>query len=582
MSSIYALNDLEAVGTHNMGLRWIFDIFFFLLLELKTTIKTKINTKLNPKDLSMSSTNDLMDIMSSSSGEKTSMNPNDTRKQLYNAIGDKIPSLKLNKPKQKVEKISKWTYSNKIKFNQNQYEQWIKLDKYLDQDDNASRDITHKFNQYIHQYRIPYFVSKDIFDESLKKYKDSLVPGIVHTLKQKYNKDFETFKKVKLEQFKNDNPDSEVVELDEHKLEKEFPEPDYLNQTNTLIEQKLKYLTFEIAQKILDLAKIYDLKWIVIQDRFNLENQEELNEALSISEIRYIFYKSCLIYFQFNGSYEMNDLLNFSLQKDLNRKHNLEKLFNRSAAEVAEEEALILEARKFEVTSKKIKEERDSIVKLLDYPKTATNFIPEQFLSAAGFSQLYKNLMKMRSSSLNKNVTMYPENPWQKQFSKFKSQKRKIDSDINDVNDEDAPMESKKKRTEAESTTESNGKKLISTLSKRVGEQKVFQANSKNELIFELVSNLTDFEKDKMHLEINSDLYTSSGILLNSSKLVSNKASVENKVDNLLKELGLPTKPIMSTSNVIKGYNTLNSVLLECINIKQTIDKLTAEEKISK
>lgn len=530
----------------------------------------------------MSSTNDLMDIMSSSAGDTFTANQNDTKKQLYNAIGDKIPSLKLNKPKQKVNKVSKWTYSNKIKYKNNNYEQWIKLDKFLDKDDDASRDITHKFNQYIHQYKIPYFVSKDVFDESLKKYKDSLIPGIVHSLKLKYNKDFESFKNLKFEELKKENPEAETSELDEEKLRSDLPEPDYLSQTHMLIEQKLKYLTFEIAQKILDLAKIYDLKWIVIQDRFNIDNQEELNKAFTISEIRYIFYKSCLIYFQFNGRYEMNDLLNFSLQKDLNRKHNLEKLFNRSAAEVAEEEALILEARKFEVTSKKIKEERDSIVKLLDYPKTATNFIPEQFLSAAGFSQLYKNLMKMRSSSLNKNVTMYPENPWQKQFSKFKSQKRKIDSDINEGNDENQQADNKGKKSESENNTDSNGKKLISALSKRVGEQKVFQANSKNELIFELVNSLTDFEKDKMHLETNSDLYTSSGILLNSNKLTTNKASVENKVDNLLKELGLPTKPIMNTTNVIKGYNTLNAVLLECISIKQTIDKMTAEEKISK
>ncbi|CAI8503764.1 unnamed protein product [Hanseniaspora opuntiae] len=530
----------------------------------------------------MSSTNDLMDIMGSSSDKKPDSSTNNIKKQLYNAIGDKIPSLKLNSAKQNIKKVGKWAYSNQIKSNNNTYEQWIKLDKHLDQDTNVSRDITHKFNQYIHQYKIPYFVSREIFDESLKKYKDSLVPSIVHSLNQKYLQELEVLKNVKIEQLKKDNPEEEPNEVDEEDLKKEFPEPDYTEQANTLIDQKLKYLTFEIAQQILDLAKIYDLKWIVIQDRFNVENQEELDKELSVSEIRYIFYKSCLIYFQHNGRYEMNDLLNFSLQKDLNRKHNLEKLFNRSAAEVAEEEALILEARKFEVTSKKIKEERDSIVKLLDYPKTATNFIPEQFLSAAGFSQLYKNLMKMRSSSLNKNVALYPENPWQKQFSKFKSQKRKIDSDTNDTNNEASPLAKKHNSLESDKVNESNSKKLISALSKRAGEQKVYQANSKNEMIYELVNNLTDFEKDKMHLEVNSDMYTSSGIMLNSNKLVTNKASVENKVDNLLKELGLPTKPIMNTTNVIKGYNTLNSVLLECINIKQSMDKLAAEEKISK
>ncbi|KAL6931751.1 uncharacterized protein HGUI_01732 [Hanseniaspora guilliermondii] len=530
----------------------------------------------------MSSTNDLMDIMGSSTENKPASSTDNIKKQLYNAIGDKIPSLKLNKPKQNVKKVGKWIYSNKIKSNRNTYEQWIKLDKNLDQDTNVSKDISHKFNQYIHQYKIPYFVSREMFDESLKKYKDSLVPSIVHSLNQKYLQELEVLKKVKMEQLKKDNPEAEANEIDEEKLKQEFLEPDYTEQANTLIDQKLKYLTFEIAQKILDLAKIYDLKWIVIQDRFNVENQKELDKELSVSEIRYIFYKSCLIYFQYNGRYEMNDLLNFSLQKDLNRKHSLDKLFNRSAAEVAEEEALILEARKFEVTSKKIKEERDSIVKLLDYPKTATNFIPEQFLSAAGFSQLYKNLMKMRSSSLNKNITLYPENPWQKQFSKFKSQKRKIDSDTNETNNEASPMVKKDINLENEKASESNSKKLISTLSKRAGEQKVYQANSKNEMIYELVNNLTDFEKDKMHLEINSDMYTSSGIMLNSNKLATNKASVENKVDTLLNELGLPTKPIMNTTNVIKGYNTLNSVLLECISIKQSIDKLTAEEKISK
>ncbi|XBW36843.1 hypothetical protein QEN19_002422 [Hanseniaspora menglaensis] len=552
----------------------------------------------------MSFKGDLMDIMDSSDGKKDDLETtpfynnslNNVKKQLYNAIGDKIPSLKIknNTSINKISKpVGKWSYSNRIKHNGLQYKQWIKGTF----DENTDIDISYKYNKYNHQYKIPYFASEEIFNKAIEKYRDSHAPELKEALKIEFDKKKELFdlkkekakldkeseikEKVKKDQITPTKVSNELKRIEKNDADMELDEPhepNYDLEAKNILDNNLKLLTFTYAQQILELAKDYDLKWIVIQDRFNRDNKAA-NVTLSVSEIKYIFYKSCTIFFQYNNRSEMNTLLNFDLEKDLARQANLERLFNRSAAEVAEEEALILEAKKFEVTSKKIKEERDSIVKLLDYPKTQPNFIPEQFLSASGFSQLYKSLMKLRSSSSNSyKFSKFPENPWKLQFSKFKSQKQKLDPDLN--NDGITKNESENNKKGGD-----NGKSdyqlnpMFSSLSKRAGNN-IAQLNTKNEMIYELLSHLTDFEKDKLHIELHSKLYTQSGISLNSNKLAANKPSVEGKIEKLYQELQIPPKPVMMTSNLIQGYTFLNSVLLECINLKQNIDKIEAEEKI--
>ncbi|OBA27858.1 hypothetical protein HANVADRAFT_51970 [Hanseniaspora valbyensis NRRL Y-1626] len=608
----------------------------------------------------MSSKNDLMDIMDNGNNtENTNQNSislnnlKNTKRQLYNAIGDKIPSLKIdknntnNKITKNTKPVSKWKFSNRVKHNNHYYQQWIKSSS---DNSNADIDITYKYDKYNHQYKIPYFISADVFNKAVEKYREAHIPKLKETIKIEFDKEKQLFalkkekekqekEKLERERLEREKQEQEKLakdkeekqkaaeaetsangtekneekkngetqdvdmdsedkktetrdvdkessaQLDKENEEEKLKEPDYDLEANILLNEKLKLLSFENVEQILELAKEFDLKWIVIQDRFNIDNRTK-KISLSVPEIKYIFYKSCTIFFQYNNRSEMNSLLNFDLEKDINRQKNLERLFNRSAAEVAEEEALILEAKKFEVTSKKIKEERDNIVKLLDYPKTQSNFIPEQFLSASGFSQLYKSLMKMRSSASNNNkFSKFPENPWKLQFSKFKSQKQKLDPESNNsnnhINSGSSSNNINNTVNDGNDTNEESYKLnfILSSLSKRAGNN-ITQANTKNEMIYELISHLTDFEKDKLHIELNSNMYAQSGISLNSSKLTTNRTSVESKIEKLYQELEIPPKPIMMTSNLIQGYNFLNGVLLECVNIKQSIDKMDADNKI--
>lgn len=547
---------------------------------------------------------DIMDTSKSSDvtiGEQNdtlNRNISSTKKQLYNAIGDKIPSLKLEDSKfnGKITKTTKpathWRYSDRIKNHNIYYKQWIKSFS----ENSSDIDITYKYEKYNHQYKIPYFISNDIFNKAIEKYKEAHIPKLKESMKMKFDKEQEllaakkeqerTEQKQKQdekeddEQKENQHGETVLASSDEQDGEMEVEdvkEPDYDADANKVLNERLRLLTFDNVQQILELAKDYDLKWIIIQDRFIMANRAK-KIFLSVPEIKYIFYKSCTIFFQYNNRSEMNALLNFDLEKDLNRQANLERLFNRSAAEVAEEEALILEAKKFEVTSKKIKEERDNIVKLLDYPKAQPNFIPEQFLSASGFSHLYKSLMKMRSSASNHNkFSKFPDNPWKLQFSKFKSQKQKLDPESNNSNNSKYNETINKGNNNDDDEFKLNP--ILSSLAKRAKDN-ITQANTKNEIIYELISQLTEFEKDKLHIEVNSKLYTQSGISLNSSKLATNKSSVESKVEKLHRELEIPAKPVMMTTNLIQGYNFLNGVLLECINMKQSIDKIVADEKI--
>ena len=104
------------------------------------------------------------------------------------------------------------------------------------------------------------------------------------------------------------------------------------------------------------LCRRYDLSWFVIYDRYNF------GEEKSLEDLKEMFYEVCRKYFLAKDPNDTTlSLLDYKKDKEVERKKYLKRLLSRSAAEIAEEEALIIESKKFEMAAKKTLSERESI-----------------------------------------------------------------------------------------------------------------------------------------------------------------------------------------------------------------------------
>ena len=151
-------------------------------------------------------------------------------------------------------------------------------------------------------------------------------------------------------------------------------------------EENISQWEFKEVRQLFDLCRKYDLRWFIIQDRFEGETTRTLED------MKDAFYTICRRYFLTKEpDNPLIPSLNFSKQKEMERKRYLQRLLSRSAAEIAEEEALIVESKKFEMAAKKTLSERETLLRLLDSPHSDKPV--SQFLTSQGMTQLYNCLL---------------------------------------------------------------------------------------------------------------------------------------------------------------------------------------------
>ncbi|KAJ3104053.1 swr complex subunit [Phlyctochytrium planicorne] len=124
--------------------------------------------------------------------------------------------------------------------------------------------------------------------------------------------------------------------------------------------------SFEETVYLLELCKQFDLRFIIISDRF--EFQGKLRPTEDLKERYYTVTRKIQ---QVRNDPAEADVVpyNFSKAKEIERKKNLELLYNRPP-EIEKEESLLLdELRRREVNEKKWAIERERIVRLLSSPE---------------------------------------------------------------------------------------------------------------------------------------------------------------------------------------------------------------------
>ncbi|AMD20275.1 HDL469Wp [Eremothecium sinecaudum] len=348
-------------------------------------------------------------------------------------------------------------------------------------------------------------------------------------------------------------------------------------------DKKSPQWDYEEVRYLFDLAKRYDLRWFIIFDHFNYK------ENRSLEDLKEIFYTVCQRFLQTKD--RNNPLLanlTYNKKQEIERKQYLKRLLARSAAEIAEEEALIMESRKFEMAAKKTLQEREALLRLLDHPQSDSNI--SHFLTSQGMNRLYNNLLNDKQRRRKPDTTP-PENPWMKQQQQFAQQKQQLQlqHQQNVQPPEPKPVEVKveanipsspvppspNKRTAEQPLPHKMNKK------QKLEMQTAIRRKQDSEYAQHLLGNFTIEERESLGVTLHGEKL-SPGVFLRSSKISTYKPAIQNKVVSVLREVGLPVRPAMPSAKVVQQHEELLKRIVTLLDLKRQIDKMEAEKAIAK
>ncbi|CCE65281.1 hypothetical protein TPHA_0K01480 [Tetrapisispora phaffii CBS 4417] len=375
---------------------------------------------------------------------------------------------------------------------------------------------------------------------------------------------------------------------------------------NNKKEKTQKEWSFKEVEYLFNLCRKFDLNWHVIYDRYNFENENNDNEDRRLDDLKAKFYEISKKYFlTIRPDDPLVAQLTYSKEKELERKRYLDRLLARSAAEIAEEEALIIESRKFEMAAKKTLNERENLLRLLDSPNSNQSI--SQYMTSQGISQLYSSLLTDKSRK-RKHMTSVPENPWMKQQNQFAQQRQRFQQmhgikqegsnistnkpnrqnttnyDISTSTNDDTNMEAGSHGLEAELNADSN---MLSQSQKSVTKKQKLELQIANkrkaesEYADSILQNFNKEEQESLGLKAHGEKLKP-GVYTRSSKISTYKPAVQNKINIIIQELGLPLRPVMLTSKVFDKYEELSKQIVTLNDLKRHLDKLEAENFIIK
>lgn len=330
-------------------------------------------------------------------------------------------------------------------------------------------------------------------------------------------------------------------------------------------DEKEPEWTYEETQLLFELCKTFELKWPIIYDRFPLKDRR-------LEDLKEQFYRICSLTLKDNGTgnpHLLESLDAFSKPAELDRKRYLENLLKRTPAEIAEEESLVIEARRFELAAKKMLMERSNLLTLLDLPQSSQ--LVQQYQSSQGLTNLYNNLMIMDKHQKKKQL-----------------QQRSNTS--TDPVPPAIPMAASSSFKKDKSFQTHLQQYLTGVLKQQQtsGQHVKGEANAIQQL---LAKKLTAKEEEAYGLHYHANERLTPGVMLRSSHRLpglQQRQSVFKSINLLLQELDIPTvggtswKPVMPTRRTMAKYDELIKACVALLEVKKGKDKLEAEIELIK
>lgn len=538
------------------------------------------------------SANDILDVLNIQRDEstqpkkkqKTEAQPQPQKggmaRELYNLLGPNTPPVNMamgpgSKIKdRKLMKVSPWTrmpfVPNKQAKNGPTLRHWEKGSKELLEQGRENKPYF--FDKFIVSIDIPELVDEEKYDKFMEDIKAK------NEQKKKEREEREAKHKdevKKAEEVKKAKDEAKVKKEDEGSSEKsdlngsgpkDKKDSEVAKEVSEeKAEEPEREWTYEETKLLFELCKTFELKWPVVFDRFPARDRK-------LEDLKEQFYRISSLILKDSGTgnpHLLESLDAFSKLAELDRKQYLENLLKRTPAEIAEEESLVIEARRFELAAKKMLMERSNLLTLLDLPQASQLVL--QYQSSQGLTNLYNNLMIM-----------------DKQQKKKQLQQRAVST--NDPVPPAIPLaaSSSFKRDKAFQT---HLQQYLSGVLKQQQSSGQHVKGEPNSIQLLLAKRLTPKEEEAYGLHYHANERLTPGVMLRSSHRLpglQQRQSVFKSINLLLQELDIPTvggttwKPVMPTRKTMAKYDELIRATVALLEVKKGKDKMEAEIELIK
>ena len=301
-----------------------------------------------------------------------------------------------------------------------------------------------------------------------------------------------------------------------------------------------------------------------MQDNANSDGDKV--QGRTIEDLKDRLYKVSAVILEKSGD-EIKDaalirsLKSFNKNKEYERRSYLEHLIERTPTEIAEEESLVVEARKLELAAKKMLIERVQLLQLLDFPQASGSV--QKYMTSQGLTDLYNVLMNADKSKKRKIETPVPPELGPSALPHTQLMQVKQQEAQQRVNRKTSRR--KKKATSPESHSSSS----------------LPYDNEVMEIHNLLRSRLTQEQMDVYGISLHEEKIQP-GVALRSQKLPSFKPMVQNKVFEMLNEVGIAARPTMPTARVCHKFEELMKSMASLIDLKKQTDNLRTEISLIK
>ncbi|KAK6349030.1 swr complex subunit [Orbilia blumenaviensis] len=311
------------------------------------------------------------------------------------------------------------------------------------------------------------------------------------------------------------------------------------------------------------LIKDYDLRWVVIADRYEFEGKDRTMEDLKAR-----YYSVCRNVMEMRTPVTMMSAeegalysaMHYNKEQEVERKRIVHMQLYRTPAEVEHEQHLIAELRRIHDSHQQLLEEREELFNRLDYPQSTGSIAAYQ--GSQGLATLAQNILNSDRNKKRKSIVAPPGQPVEKE----------------DIKPPPAPAAAspavsrqgsiaESARAHGHQRNESTASASAATPLKDKNKSNIKQLSKAEEVQY----NLTHHEK------------LQPGVFFRTMKMNLPKAnSFINKSPAIMAELNIPQILSMPTSKTCAKYEVLAKEIAALMDIRKQLEKVEQETRIFK
>ncbi|KAF3109587.1 swr complex subunit [Orbilia oligospora] len=314
------------------------------------------------------------------------------------------------------------------------------------------------------------------------------------------------------------------------------------------------------------LIKEYDLRWVVIADRFEFEGKDRTMEDLKAR-----YYSVCRNVMEMRTPVTMMSAeegalysaMHYNKEQEVERKRIVQMQLYRTPAEVEHEQHLIAELRRIHDSHQQLLEEREELFNRLDYPQSTGSIAAYQ--GSQGLATLAQNILNTDRNKKRKSIVAPPGQPAEKEEPPAKATPAAAAAASPAVSRQGSIAEPA--RAHGHQRNESTASASAPTPLKDKNKSNIKQLSKAEEAQY----NLSHHEK------------LQPGVFFRTMKMNLPKAnSFINKSPAIMAELNIPQILSMPTSKTCAKYEVLAKEIAALMDIRKQLEKVEQETRVFK